>query len=297
MPAAFKSIVHGLVYAGLVVLAAGLVLLGKADTVLIERLRLQVDDAVVPILEVFSEPIDAVANGIAQMRRWIDLNKENARLREDRDRLLRWQSVAQRLEVENAELRRLLNFAPEPEATFISARVVADSTGAFAQSLLLNAGSFAGVGKDQIVLTGEGLVGRIIGVSQRASRVLLITDISSKIPVFVGPSRVRAVLAGDNTHRPKLTHIVGGEAITPGDQVVTSGTAGVFPPGLPVGVVDQVDEARISVSPNIGRDRLDYVRVVDYGIGPIHVDPPMAAAKPGEPKRTGGEPSVRADAR
>jgi rod shape-determining protein MreC len=94
-----------------------------------------------------------------------------------------------------------------------------------------------------------------------------------------------------------LTHVVGGEAITPGDQVVTSGTAGVFPPGLPVGVVDQVDEARISVGPNVGRDRLEYVRVVDYGIGPIHVDPPTSAVKAGEPKRTGGEPSVRADAR
>jgi len=297
MPAAFKSIVQWLVYAGLVVFATGLVMLGKADTVLIERLRLQVSDAVVPILGVLSGPVDTLVNGIALVQLWTNLNKENAQLREDRDRLLRWQSVAQRLEVENTELRQLLNFVPEPEASFISARVVADLTGAFAQSLLLNAGSFAGVEKDQLVLTGEGLVGRIIGVSQRASRVLLITDISSKIPVFAGPSRVRAMLAGDNTDRPKLTHVVGGEAIKLGDQVVTSGIAGVFPPGLPVGVVDEVDEARISIRPNVERDRLEYVRVVDYGIGTIRVDPPMAAVKPGEPKGAGGKPSVRADAR
>ncbi len=254
MPAAFKSIVQWLVYAGLVVFATGLVMLGKADTVLIERLRLQVSDAVVPILGVLSGPVDTLVNGIALVQLWTNLNKENAQLREDRDRLLRWQSVAQRLEVENTEL-------------------------------------------DQLVLTGEGLVGRIIGVSQRASRVLLITDISSKIPVFAGPSRVRAMLAGDNTDRPKLTHVVGGEAIKLGDQVVTSGIAGVFPPGLPVGVVDEVDEARISIRPNVERDRLEYVRVVDYGIGTIRVDPPMAAVKPGEPKGAGGKPSVRADAR
>jgi rod shape-determining protein MreC len=297
MPAAFKSVVQWLVYVGLVVFATGVVMLGKADTVLIERLRLQVNDAVGPILEVLSEPVDTLVNGIARVQRWTNLNNENAQLREDRDRLLRWRSVAQRLEVENVELRQLLNFVPEPEASFISARVVADSTGAFAQSLLLNAGSFAGVEKDQLVLTGEGLVGRIIGVSQRASRVLLITDISSKIPVFAGPSRVRAVLAGDNTDRPKLTHIVGGEAIKPGDQVVTSGIAGVFPPGLPVGVVDEVDEARTSISPNVERDRLEYVRVVDYGIERIRVDPPMAAVKPREPQGVGGKPSVRADAR
>jgi rod shape-determining protein MreC len=297
MPAAFKSIAQWLVYVGLVVFATSMVIFGKADTLLIERLRLQVADAVGPVLGILSEPVDTLVSGIAQIRRWTNLNKENAQLREDRDGLLRWQSVAQRLEVENAELRQLLNFVPEPEASFISARVVADLTGAFARSLLLNAGSFAGVEKDQLVLTGEGLVGRIIGVSQRASRVLLITDISSKIPVFAGPSRVRAMLAGDNTDRPKLTRVVGGEAIKPGDQVVTSGIAGIFPPGLPVGVVDEVDEARISIIPNVERDRLEYVRVVDYGIGTIRVDPPMASAKPGRHEGAGGEPSVRADAR
>jgi rod shape-determining protein MreC len=127
--------------------------------------------------------------------------------------------------------------------------------------------------------------------------VLLITDISSRIPVFAGPSRVRAMLAGDNTDRPKLIHLVAGEAIKPGDEVVTSGIAGVFPPGLPVGVVDEVDEARISITPNVERDRLEYVRVVDYGIGTIRADPPMAATKPGEPKGAVGKPSVRADAR
>ena len=115
--------------------------------------------------------------------------------------------------------------------------------------------------------------------------------------MFAGPSRVRAMLAGDNTDRPKLIHVVAGETIKPGDEVVTSGIAGGFPPGLPVGVVAEVDEARISITPNAERDRLEYVRIVDYGIGPIRVDPPMAAMKPGEPKGAVGTPSVRADAR
>src|SRR5512132_1811519 len=136
MPAAFKSIVRRLVYAGLVVFTTGAVMLGKADTALIERLRLQVGDVVGPILGVLSEPVDTLVAGIAQVRRLANLNEENAQLREDRERLLRWRSVAQRLEVENAELRRLLNFVPEPEASSISARVVANLTGAFAHSVL-----------------------------------------------------------------------------------------------------------------------------------------------------------------
>lgn len=297
MPAAIKSFLQYLIYAGLFVFAAGAMLLGKVDTVLAEKLRLQISDALVPVLDVLAQPAHAVADGIAHLQRWADLAGENARLREDRERLLRWQAVAQRLDAENAELRRLLRYVPEPQAKFVSARVVADASGAFAHSLLLNVGRLAGVQKDQLVLTGEGLVGRIVGVSERAARVLLITDISSRIPVFVGRSRIKAVLAGDNSDRPILSHVITGETVEPGDQVVTSGIAGVFPPGLPIGIVEAVGAGRISVTPNVARERLEYVRVLDYGIETPNVDRPVAALGRQEPKRAFGQPSVRADAR
>jgi rod shape-determining protein MreC len=297
MLAALKSVMKWLVYAGLVAFAAGLMLVGKVDIVLVERLSLRINDAAIPVLDVLSRPVDAMIAGLARVRSWTDLAEENARLREDRDRLLRWQAVAQRLEAENAELRRLINLAPEPEASFVSARVLADPGGAFAHSLLLNAGSFAGIEKDQLVLTGEGLAGRIIGVSQRASRMLLITDIGSRIPVVVGSSRARAVLAGDNTDRPRLIHVVTGESIVAGDQVVTSGIAGVFPPGLPIGAVEKADNSGFRVKLNVERSRLEYVRVVDYGFVPMHVDAPVAALRRGASRRMSGEPGMHADAR
>jgi rod shape-determining protein MreC len=297
MLAAFKSLLKWLVYAGLIVFAGGLMLLGKADIVLLKQVSLRINDAATPVLELLSRPIGAVAAGLAGIADWTNLARENARLREDRDRLMRWQAVAQRLEAENAQLRRLVNLAPEPEASFVSARVLADPSGAFAHSLLLSAGSFAGIEKDQLVLTGEGLAGRIIGVSQRASRMLLITDIASRIPVVVGASRARAVLAGDNTERPRLIHVVAGESIVPGDQVVTSGIAGVFPPGLPIGTVETADSLSFRVKLNVERSRLEYVRVVDYGIETMHVDLPVAALRRDAPKRVSGEPGMHADAR
>ncbi|MBK8175949.1 MAG: rod shape-determining protein MreC [Rhodospirillales bacterium] len=301
MPAALKSFFHWFVYAGLVVFAGGLMLLGKADTILIERLRLKVDDVAVPVLEVLSEPADALARVLEGAQRWINVADENARLREERERLLRWQAIAQRLEVENAGLRQLLKVVPEPQATYRSARVVADSTGVFAQSVLISAGSLAGIERGQNVLTGEGLVGRIVGVSARASRVLLITDLNSRVPVFVGPSNVRAVLAGDNSERPKLVHIVPGAAIEPGDLVVTSGIAGGFPPGLPVGSIDKVDDEVVTVTPNIDRNRLEYVRIADYGMDFLKVDAPLAT-KEERPSQAagnnlGGESAQRTDAR
>jgi rod shape-determining protein MreC len=296
MLAALKSVMKWLVYAGLVAFAVGLMLVGKVDIVLVERLSLRINDAAIPVLDVLSRPVDAMIAGLARVRSWTDLAEENARLREDRERLFRWQAVAQRLEIENTELRRLINMAPEPQRSLVSARVVADSMGVFAQSLLLNAGSYAGVERNQVVLSGEGLVGRIIGVSERASRVLLITDINSRIPVSVGPSRVRAVLAGDNTDRPRLVHVVPGEPIRVGDQVVTSGIAGVLPSGLPIGTVELADDDRLAVRTHVDRARLEYVRVVDYGVGEMHVDPPMAALRHAASKRLTGQPDMHAAA-
>ena len=298
MPAALKSVMHWLVYAGLVVFASGMMLLGKADAVLVERLRLQINDIVVPVLEVLSEPVDAFATGIERLQQWTSVTEENARLRAERDRMLRWQAIAQRLETENASLRQLLKVVPDPQEQYRSARVVADSAGAFARSVLVNAGSGVGVRKGQVVLTAEGLVGRVIATSPRGARILLISDLNSRIPVFVGQTRVRAVLAGDNSDRPRLIHIEPGVAtIVPGDQVVTSGIAGAFPPGLPVGVVEATDHGRVVIVPRVDRDQLEFVRIVDFGIDGI-MDQPAVAPDDRAPQHPGSnKPSVRADAR
>jgi len=286
-----KGIAHRFVYLGLVLAAFGLMLLGKADNVLVERFRAAVSDAVAPVLEVLSSPIDATVHGVEEVKGLAALHSENNRLREERDRLLAWQTVARQLEAENAALRSLLRFEPGPETRFIAARVIADTGGAFAHSLLVNAGRDGGVDKGQAVVTGEGLVGRVAGAAERSARVLLITDLNSRLPVVAGPARTRAILAGDNTERPKLIHLVPEAALSPGDRVVTSGHAGAFPPGLPIGIVSSVGEGSISVEPFVDRSRIDYVRIIDYGLSGILRHPvtvtsesaaPESAPAPGE---------------
>ncbi len=309
MPPGLKSIAHWLVYAGLIMFAGGLILLGKADAVLVERLRMQVSDPLAPVLNALARPADFAADGLDRVRGWVGVTEENERLRRERDDLLLWRAAAKHLEAENAGLRRLLNYVPDPEASYRSARIIADSSGVFAQSVMVNAGTLAGVAEGQIVLDGAGVVGRIVGVSGRAGRVLLLTDLNSRVPVFVGPERHRAVLAGDNSETPKLIHVVPGETIKVGDDVVTSGIAGGFPPGLPVGIVVTVDDRHITVALNTDRDRLEYVRIADFGIAtgdvPLPGRSPAAASRPARPAAAnqkdggpiGAPPTQRADAR
>lgn len=266
---ALKGVMQRFALLALVGASFALMLLGKADTVLVERVRTTVADAVAPVLDVLSRPAASLAAGVEAVRGLTDLYEENERLRQENQRLLRWQMVARKLEAENEALRSLQNFRPEPGASFVSARVVADTGGAFAHSLLVLGGSSDGIRKGQAVMTGEGVVGRVAEVGLRTSRVLLITDINSRIPVMVGEGRQRAILAGENTDRPRLIYLPANAGVVPGDLVATSGAAGAFPQGLPVGVVASVEDGVVRVAPYVQRDRLEIVQAVDYGLNGI----------------------------
>jgi rod shape-determining protein MreC len=276
-----KSLLQRFAFLSLIGITFALMLIGKADTVLVERARDAVTDAVTPVLSVMSEPAAVVADFVNNLRELAAIREENAGLREANARLLLWQSAAQRLESENKSLRSLTALVPEPAATFITARVVADTGGAFAQSILITAGQSTGVRKGQVVLAGEGLVGRVMQAGMYSARVLLITDINSRIPVLVGEAGNRAILAGDNGLRPRLLFLGNKTAAAPGDKVVTSGDAEAFPPGLPIGQVSRVEEGIVEVEPFVVRDKIQHVRVADYGLGGILAQqtPPKPAPK------------------
>lgn len=287
MSAVIKAFAQWLIYGGLILAAIAILLLGKADRNVVENARLQVSGAVAPILELLGSPVDAFARAFEGVDRWLAVGQENARLRAQVGQLQQWQAVAEQLEAENVELKQLLNYVPDPNAHFVTARVVADHGGAFAESLLVNAGSQQSVARGQVVTNSEGLVGRVIGVAPRAARVLLLTDLNSRVPVFVGHARVRAILAGDNTDRPKLIHVEPGAPIAAGDRVITSSITRSFPPGVPVGVVAETEGMEISVAPLFDRSRLEYVRIVEYAQSPMLEDWQRASASPSPRGRVG----------
>ena len=269
VPASFKLAIHRLSLVLLFAAAFGLMMAGKAEILLVERIRATVVDAVAPLVGLLSRPAGTLRDVADEARAMSELRAENGVLKLDNDRLMQWQAVAQRLESENRALKELLLFVPPPEAAFISARVVADTGGAFARSLLINAGQRDGVAKGQAVVHGHGLVGRVAEAGHRAARVLLLTDPNSRIPVQLEPSRARAILAGDNSSQPRLIFLPEGIETQAGDRVVTSGHAGAFPPGLPAGIVTSVTETGVRIQPFVTTARLEFVRVLDYGLGGI----------------------------
>lgn len=280
--APLKVLAQRFTFLGLVGAAVGLMVLGKAETPIIERARTTVTDALVPILDALSRPVATVTEMADQVSALSDLHAENARLREENERLLHWQSVARKLELENRSLRDMMHFVPDQPVSFVSARVVGDAGGSFVRSVLVLAGARDGVAKGQVALTGDGLVGRVGETGERSARVLLLTDLNSQVPVILESSRERGILAGDNSDRPRLTHLAITAKPQIGDRVMTSGHGGVFPAGLPVGIVVSVGEGGARVKPFVAFHRLDHVRLIDFGLsGALVVGAPPPATRRG----------------
>ena len=263
--------------------AVGLIILGKADAVLVERLRVAVSDAFAPILAAFARPLATLDAAIDEAWELINLRAENERLREDNAELRHWEQVARELGAQNRALAEALKFVPHGEERSITGRVIADSGGAFVRSLLIDAGARDGVAKGQAVVAGQGLIGRIAEVGEVSSRVLLITDLNSRIPVVVESTRDHAILAGDNSDLPRLLYLPSNLSLEPGTRIVTSGDGEAFPPGLPIGTVVAASEGAARIQPFANWSRVEYVRIIDYGLkgilGPLEPLPATARTK------------------
>jgi rod shape-determining protein MreC len=278
--APLKVFAQRFTFLGLIALSVGLMVLGKAETPLVERARAAVTDAFIPVLDAISRPVATVADIGDRVSSMMNVYSENTRLREENERLLNWQAVARKLDAENHSLREIAHFVPEAQVSFVSARVVADAGGTFVRSVLVVAGARDGVAKGQAAVTGEGLVGRVGEVGDRSARILLLTDYNSQVPVMIESSGERAILTGDNSDQPKLVYLTSTARPQPGDRVVTSGHGGVFPPGLPIGVVISAGEGTVRVRPFVEFYRLDHVRLIDYGLaGTLSVGAPAPAPR------------------
>lgn len=271
MASPMNLLVNRFALAALVAAAVMLLAAGGAGLPAVERARTVILDAAAPVLDALSRPVAAVNGVLDEADRVLHVYEENARLREENERLLHWQDVARQLERDNAQYRRLLNVRTSNDIRYITARVIGESGGPFVRTLVLAAGERDGVAPQQAVVGARGLVGRVMETGRNAARILLVTDLNSRVPVLVEDSRRRAILSGDNSARPRLEFMEAEAKVRPGDRIVTSGHGGVFPPGLPVGVVDLVEGGQVRVRPFVEWGRLETVNVLRYS--PPVVDP------------------------
>ncbi|WP_309092381.1 rod shape-determining protein MreC [Phenylobacterium sp.] len=226
------------------------------------RTRTMSDKALEPVGNALSAPGRWTGAGFDAIRGYFFAVSENRRLKAELKEMRQWRDVAIALKDNNERYRVLLGLKTDPPIPMVAARIVTDSRGPFANSRLANAGREAGVKIGNPVMSENGLVGRVIGVTDGVSRVLLLTDVASRTPVMIDRTNARAILTGDGGPNPRLEYLRGQEPVRNGDRVLTSGDGGVFPRGLPVGRAVKGLDGRWRVVLASDRAAVDYVRIL-----------------------------------
>lgn len=251
------------IFVGAVVLFLLLIfLVWRIDSPRVERLRAQIVDQVVPSFDWMLVPVTRLVDMVDAFQSYAQLFEQNQELRRELQQMKAWKEAALQLEQKNAKLLDLNNVRLDPTLTYVTGTVLADSGSPFRQSVLINIGARDGIVDGWAATDGLGLVGRISGVGEGSSRVLLLTDVNSRVPVQLQPSGQTAILSGDNTPTPVLDFVDAPELVRPGDRVVSSGDGGVFPPGLLVGQVALGRDGRLRVRLAAEYERLEFLRIL-----------------------------------
>jgi rod shape-determining protein MreC len=219
------------------VLAAVLVVLGRAQSSLFDRARTYFSDATAPMLEAVRGPVNGIGHWMGGIGQIFVVYSENQKLKEENAKLRQWQNAALVLDQRLKRYQLLLNAVQDPSLSSVTAHVIGRANRPFLDTMILDAGKNQGIKPGEAVVDDRGLIGRIYLVGQHTAWVILLTDLSSRIPVAVEPGHVQAILSGDNTTSPSLETSRPGVVLRVGQQIVTSGDGGLLPAGLPVGTV------------------------------------------------------------
>ena len=198
----------------------------------------------------------------------INIHNENMKMKKDLDTLKRENYLYQEVLATNQRLQQLLQFTNTTDQPVIAAQVIGmDPTGWF-QSVIIDKGKNAGIKLNMPVVNAEGVVGKLVAVSYNYSKVLLIIDQNSAVDCIIQRSRDNGIVKGLSSKVCTLDYVLKSSDVHVGDIVVTSGLGGIFPKGIPVGeVIDVQDPAgelfkEIKIKPVVDFSKLEELLVI-----------------------------------
>jgi len=225
-----------------IALAIVLVLLGKAQSGLLDKARVHVTDMLAPMLEKVRAPVAGFGRWAGSVTEIFSVYEQNLKLKEENARLRQWRNVAIVLQGRVGRYQTLLHAVPDPKMNAVLARVIGRANRPFLQTMILDAGREHHALPGQAVVDARGMIGRIYLTGTRTSWVILLTDLNSRIPVTISTSsgnsgNIQAIMTGDNSAYPTLDMVSHTVTLHDGDQVTSSGDGGLLPSALPIGTV------------------------------------------------------------
>jgi len=194
--------------------------------------------------------------------------EENNRLKAELSKLLQEQQQCRETSLENQRLKDILSLRERDHRYVTAARVIAKSTDHWSNTVIIDKGSSDGVAKEMIAVTDRGLTGKISDISRSFSHLLLLTDINFSVAARLQDSRIEGIVSGTGFRKCHMKYVPAEEEVKKGAIVITSGLDSLFPPGIPIGYVSDVDKKNvgifqeIEVLPFVNNIKLEIVAII-----------------------------------
>jgi len=244
----------------LIILSIIFIFIETVETKPLNYLRSFIKDTIYRGSLIVSAPLKGLDSISENINSHVNLYENYSKLKIENENLKNNISESDFLELENTQLRKLIDEQVTSTSNLVSARVMLDKQSPYLNSLIINVGNNKDIKNGMAVLDGKNFIGRIVDVNFFSSRVLLITDLNSKIPIITEPSAYHAILSGHGENPLSLEYLPENHSVLDGHKVYTSGKEGIFSPGIPIGEV-KVEKGIINVSPFSDLSQITFINV------------------------------------
>ena len=226
----------------LIVISIILLYFETIDVKSLNYTRSFIKDSIYRVSVIISSPARGLSSMATTANNHINLYKNYNHIKEENSKLKNKISKQDFLILENSQLRKLIDEQMISDTNLVSSRVMLDKQSPYLNSLIINSGNNKSIKNGMAVLDGMNFIGRIVDANFFSSRVLLISDLNSKIPVIIEPSGFHAILSGRGKDKPTLDYLPENHSVKSGDKIYTSGKEGIFKAGIPIGVAEKTSD-------------------------------------------------------
>ena len=242
--------------------SVGLIVLGKFNFFALNYLKTGINEVVYRTSFVASLPEKYIGYSFRAVEKHIKIYKDYNLIEEKLNKLITEKYDTNFLESENKRLKKILEDITYSSDAVI-AKVLIDKQSPFLKSIIINKGSKNDLKKGMAVLSDNYLIGKIVEVNYTTSRVLLLSDLNSRIPVSIEPGNIQSILSGDGKNSGTIQYTKNNTLINSDSIIYTSGTGGLLKPGIPIGKIYN-NETQNTVNFFIDFTQLRYVKVYSY---------------------------------
>ena len=247
---------------GLLFFSILLIVLSKFNFTAINYLKLGINEVVFRTSFIVSLPEKYISYSFYAIEEHIELYKDYNLKKEELKKIKSEKYNVNFLEAENKRLKKVLEDISSSSEEII-AKVIIDKQSPFLRSIIINKGSKNEIKKGMAVLSDSYLVGKVVEVNFMTSRVLLLSDLNSKIPVTIEPGGIQSILSGNGVNAGIIQYTKDKMPINGEGVIYTSGTGGLLKSGIPIGKINH-SENQNNVDFFVDFSQLRFVRILSY---------------------------------